>query len=297
MDIRKVFGYEGKNVVITGSASGMSYDATKLLIALGAKVYAVDKNEVSLPVEKAFQADLGDKEQIDALAAQLPERIDCLFLCHGIATRPGNELLVQKVDFLSQKYMTEILLPRISDNGSVTIISSMGCYGWEKIFADIQELLNAKTWEEAVSWYRKHPDFYDTKQRISGDYGFAKMCISAYVVAKCQAPEFITRKIRINSICPGDTSTALSKDFYASAAKNGDPAEGQKNVAAVFLDPWGGRSASPEEMGYPLAAIGSDIFSYMSGQNIYIDYGQSASWTAGALKGETSNVFTEGGKR
>lgn len=297
MDIKKLFGYEGKNVVITGSASGMSYDATEMLIELGADVYAVDLNEITLPVKKAFKANLADKEQIDAFAAQLPEQIDCLFLCHGIATHPGNEMLVQKVDFLSQKYMTELLLPRIKDNGSVTIISSMGCYGWEEIFAQIQELLNAETWEEAIAWYERHPDFYDTKRRLSGDYGFAKMCISAYVVAKCQSPEFITRKIRINSICPGDTSTALSKDFYASASETGDPAEGRKNVASVFLDSWGGRTATSKEMGYPLVALGSDIFSYMSGQNVYIDYGQSSSWTAGALRGETSNVFTEGGRR
>lgn len=297
MDIKKLFGYEGKNVVITGSASGMSYDATELLIELGANVYAVDLNEITLPVKKAFKANLGEKGQIDTFVEQLPEKIDCLFLCHGIATHPGNEMLVQKVDFLSQKYMTETLLPRISDNGSVTIISSMGCYGWEKIFPDIQELLNTKSWEEAIAWYEAHPNFYETEHKLSGDYGFAKMCISAYVVAKCQAPEFITRKIRINSICPGDTSTALSKDFYASASENGDPLEGKKNVASVFLDPWGGRSARSQEMGYPLVAIGSDIFSYMSGQNIYIDYGQSSSWTAGALNGDTTNVFIEGGKR
>ena len=29
MDIKELFGYKGKNVVITGSASGMSYDATE----------------------------------------------------------------------------------------------------------------------------------------------------------------------------------------------------------------------------------------------------------------------------
>ncbi len=53
-------------------------------------------------------------------------------------------MLVQKVDFLSQKYMIETLLPQISDNGSITIISSMGCYGWEKIFPNVQELRGYK---------------------------------------------------------------------------------------------------------------------------------------------------------
>jgi hypothetical protein len=31
-------------------------------------------------------------------------------------------------------------------------------------------------------------------------------------------------------------------------------------------------------MGYPLVAIGSSLFSYMSGQIIYLDYGMSSVW-------------------
>ena len=37
MDLKKLFGYEGKTVVITGSASGMSKAATELLLELGAE--------------------------------------------------------------------------------------------------------------------------------------------------------------------------------------------------------------------------------------------------------------------
>ena len=125
MDLKKISGYEGKTVVITGSASGMSKSATELLIELGAKVYAIDINPIELPVEKAYQADLSDKEVIDKVISDLPTKIDALFLCHGIAQFPGKELLVQKVNFYSQKYMTEKLLDRISEHGSVTFISSV----------------------------------------------------------------------------------------------------------------------------------------------------------------------------
>lgn len=91
MDLKKLFGYEGKTVVITGAASGMSRSAAELLIELGAKVYAIDINPIDLPVEKAYQADLSDKEQIDRVIADLPQKIDALFLCHGIAAFPGRE--------------------------------------------------------------------------------------------------------------------------------------------------------------------------------------------------------------
>ena len=79
MDLKKLFGYEGKTVVITGSASGMSKSATELLLELGAKVYAIDINPIDLPVEKAFKADLSKKEEIDEVISKLPEKIDALF--------------------------------------------------------------------------------------------------------------------------------------------------------------------------------------------------------------------------
>lgn len=290
LNMKTLMGYEGKNVVITGSASGMSKAATELLIDLGANVYAIDLNEISLPVKQSFRANLANKEEIDSVIAQLPEKIDVLFLCHGIATKPGAELLVQKIDFLSQKYMAEQLLPRISDNGSVAFISSMGGYGFEAKFARIQGLLNAATWEEAMDWYEAHPEMYDTNVvGRSMDYGFAKQCLNAYVVAKCHAPEYITRKIRLNTICPGDTITGLTDDFATTAAGGGSVEEGRQIIQRIFLDSWGGRSATAEEMGYPLVVIGSNICSYMSGQNIYLDYGAATAWTRDALLAQAGN--------
>ena len=108
-------------MVITGSASGMAKSATELLLSLGANVYAIDINPIDLPVKKAYQADLSKKEEIDGVIQDLPDQIDALFLCHGIAAFPGNELLVQKVNFYSQKYITEQLLSRIREHGSVLI--------------------------------------------------------------------------------------------------------------------------------------------------------------------------------
>ena len=65
MEIKELFGFEGKNVVITGAASGMGKAACELLIELGANVYAADLNPIDLPVKKAFQANLGEKEEIE----------------------------------------------------------------------------------------------------------------------------------------------------------------------------------------------------------------------------------------
>ena len=48
-----VLGYQDRNVVITGAASGMGQAAAQLLVDLGANVYALDIAEVSVPVAKS----------------------------------------------------------------------------------------------------------------------------------------------------------------------------------------------------------------------------------------------------
>jgi len=270
-----IFGYEGKTVVISGAASGMAKSAAELLINLGAKVYAIDLHDIDLPVEKKFKGDLSQQATIDAICAELPQKIDALFLCHGMAAWPGKEIKVQLVNFLGQKYMIEKLLPRVVDNGSVSLISSVGGFGWQDMIKECMEVINFTTWEETVSWYEAHPAL------ILSSYTFSKQCLNTYVKSRAHTPQYTERRIRLNAICPGDTLTGLSDDFAITTT--GDKESGAAAVEMVFLSSWKGRPAQPQEMGYPLAAIGSKIFSYMSGQTIYIDYGLSAHWEVDSI--------------
>jgi NAD(P)-dependent dehydrogenase (short-subunit alcohol dehydrogenase family) len=290
MSLKSVFGLEGKNVVITGASSGMGKAATELLLEVGANVYAVGgtRHTVDLPVAQAYKADFSTKEGIDALIAQLPQDIEALFLCHAIAHRPGkNEVLTQKVNFLSIKILIEALVDRIADNGSITIISSNGGYGWEKpqVFELSKEVIDLPTYEATLAWYESHPD------QIASAYVFAKHCINAYVQYKVFEPKIIDRKIRINTICPGNTLTGLTDEFNIFSSATGDPEEGRRNTELLFQDRWNGRWATADEMGYPLVAIGSKLFSYMSGQVIYIDYGITSAWTIDRLLHRESEFF------
>lgn len=65
-------------------------------------------------------------------------------------------------------------------------------------------------------------------------------------------------------------------DFGAGTSPSGNVEEGIEIIESLFLDSWDGYWASPEQMGWPLVAIGSKMFNYMSGQIIYLDYGVSA---------------------
>lgn len=278
MDLKEFLGLENKNVVITGAGSGMGYAAAKLLREAGANIYAtVRRKPLDFKVTKEIPSDLGSREGIDKVIAELPETIDALFVCHGISNSLGktNALQVQLTNFYGFKYLTEALLPRIADNGSVTFISSDGGKAWRESIKECQEVIACDSWEKALAWYEANPD-------CTGDgYVFAKKCQNVYVMSKCHAPEFIDRKIRLNAIAPGMTKTGLTDDFNRSVT--GDPDQGQAILEKHALEFWNGRWASPEEMGYPLVAVGSRIFSYMSGQILFIDYGTTSLWEMGEL--------------
>ena len=284
MDLKQLFGYEGKTVVVSGAYSGMGLAAARLLHELGANVYTICRRNgrhsgLDFPVAGELYADFGVKEDLDVLAEVRPSQIDAIFLCHGIALKAdaSNALEVQKVNFLGHKYLLEKILPRIADNGSVNIIASTGGFGWQGVFDDCAAIVNAPSYEAALDWYETHPDV------IRNGYVFSKQCLCAYVKMKVHAPEYISRRIRLNAINPGNTLTGLTDDFNRNTSPNGDAAEGKAVIEKIFLSSWNGRWASAEEMGYPLVAIGSQIFSYMSGQVIYFDYGMSSVWETGAL--------------
>lgn len=254
--------------------------AAKMLVDLGAEVHACgsgNRSRITYGPAKEYYYDLSEKAALDALITALPEKIDALFVCQGISQGVNPDLKVMKVNFLSVKYLVEALAPRIADNGSVSIISSSGGFGWEQTFARSKEIIDCGSYENTVAWFESHPE------QIRGSYVVAKQAVNTYVKYKVYDPMFIDRKIRINAIGPGNTKTGLTDDFNRSSSPSGDPAEGQRLIEKIFLDRWNGRWASPEEMGWPLVAIGSNIFSYMSGQVIYLDYGITSSWMIDGL--------------
>ena len=69
------------------------------------------------------------------------------------------------------------------------------------------------------------------------------------------------------------TTTALDITEAFERQIDGNAEHGRAVIEGLYIDGWNGRYATPEEMGWPMVAIGSKLFSYMSGQIVYIDYG------------------------
>ncbi|MDJ0866185.1 MAG: coniferyl-alcohol dehydrogenase [Myxococcota bacterium] len=260
--MRDILGYQGRQIAITGAATGMGAAAAELLVDLGASVHALDVKPVT-GVERWIETDLGDPASIDAAVSQLPEALDVLFHCAGLPGPPFSNLDTVLVNFVGLRHLTEALVPRIARGGSIASITSVAGMGWARNLENVNGLLATGSFEEARAWCEAHPE------AVNG-YLFSKQCIIVYTMAK--AAELVEREIRINCLSPAPTDTPMLPKFHEQVS--------QQFLETHFLAPIG-RNATPEEMAEPLVFLGSRAARFISGHNLFVDYGYAASVHAG----------------
>ena len=253
-----VLGYAGKQVVMTGVASGMGAAAAASLIELGAEVHALDIGDVKVPAKQVIRVDMKDKASVDAAIAALPERVDVLFNCAGVPHPPFSALDTVMINFVGLKHLTDALLPRIPAGGSVTSIASTAGMAWKSNLETVNAFLALETFDAMKSWLEGEP-------QLSADpYGFSKQSIIVYT--QKLAGELAKRQVRINCIAPAPTAsnfmTAMTKTIPEEVVKNFAPAHG--------------RFADPAEMGRVLVLLGSDLAGFVSGVNLPVDFGYCA---------------------
>ena len=256
-----ILGYENKNIVITGAASGMGQAAAEKLSALGANVYAMDIAPISVEVAKAISVDMKDAASIDAAIAELPEQIDSLFNCAGVPSPPFSAKDTILINFVGLRYLTDALVPRMPEGGSIACIASTAGMGWKPKLAKIKELLKLdNTFETAAQWIDENP------AESADGYGFSKQAMIVYVMS--QAKALAPKGIRINSISPSPTDSGFMKKLKGEG-------EMPEEAIDLFL-PSNGRYATGAEMGDPLILLNSGMASFVSGVNLAVDFGYCA---------------------
>ena len=253
-----ILGYEGKNVVMTGAASGMGAAAATLLVELGAEVYVLDIGEVSAPVKLAIKTDMKDKASIDAALSQLPKEVYALFNCAGVPHPPFSALDTVMINFVGLRYLTEALVPRIISGGAIASIASTAGMAWKANLELVRGFLAQDSFESQYEWLEKNTE-------LNADaYGFSKQSLIVYTMT--MARELSKQNIRINCISPSPTDSPFTDQLTETI---------DESVISLFF-PSCGRYASPEEMGNPMVLLNSRLASFVSGLNIPVDYGYCA---------------------
>jgi NAD(P)-dependent dehydrogenase (short-subunit alcohol dehydrogenase family) len=94
-------------------------------------------------------------------------------------------------------------------------------------------------------------------------YGASKAAVIS--LTKSLAIEWAARGVRVNALCPGWTATELNRNLWD------DGNEGRSTFATVPMQRWG----RPDEMAGPAVFLASDAATFMTGQTLIIDGGQS----------------------
>ena len=140
------------SIVLTGGATGIGAATLARLEAQGHQVTILDIVQPAVSVSY-IQCDLSDPAAIDRAIAQLPGQIDRLFNVAGVSNAAPDEKILQ-VNFLSLRYLTEQLVPRISDGGCVVNVASSAGYDWRNRQALIDGLLDTPTLMLACGGYK-----------------------------------------------------------------------------------------------------------------------------------------------
>jgi NAD(P)-dependent dehydrogenase (short-subunit alcohol dehydrogenase family) len=98
----------------------------------------------------------------------------------------------------------------------------------------------------------------------AGYSAYAAMKAGVIALTRVMAKEFSVRQIRVNSVSPGPTRTRLGDDAFARMPELIAPLAAQTAL---------GRIGEPDDIGKVIAALLSDDFGWVTGENIEVSGG------------------------
>ena len=241
------FSLKGKTILITGASSGIGQATAVECAQMGAEVVITGRDTERLQatadlmgnLKAQIAADLTNQEDVERLVAALPP-LDGAVLCAGNSTtlplqfgsrekfdEMFNVNFFAPVELLRLMYKKKVL----QKGASVVLIASIG--GTHSFMPG------------------------------NGVYGASKAALNSLM--KYAAREYASRKIRVNSICPGMVDTPL---IHRGTITEEQLAEDAKRYPL-------GRYGKPDDIANGAVFLLSDASSWLTGHDLVIDGGFS----------------------
>ena len=244
------FSLQGKTVLVTGASSGIGRETAVVCSRMGAAVVITGRNEERLQqtfdelnpdVECHMQllADVTHAEDVERLVAALP-KLDGAVLCAGNSTTLPLQFGTREKfdDMFNVNFFAPVELMRLmykkkvlQKGASVVLIASIG--GTHSFMPG------------------------------NGVYGASKAALNS--VMKYAAREYASRRVRVNSICPGMVDTPL---IHRGTITEEQLAEDTKRYPL-------GRYGQPGDIAHGAVYLLSDASSWLTGHDLVIDGGFS----------------------
>jgi NAD(P)-dependent dehydrogenase (short-subunit alcohol dehydrogenase family) len=249
-----VFELTGKKAFVTGASRGIGQAIAVAFAAAGADVALVARGadglaETAEAVEavgrQAFviPADVTSQEQV---AAAVSAAIDQLGYVDIVVNNAGGSNFM--VEFKDLRLSGWDKIMRLNLNSAVYVCHAFAGHLLERGQGSV---INVASVAGVVSAATMSP------------YGASKAGLIS--LSKTLAVEWGAGGVRVNALCPGWTATALNRNLWE------DPDLGPARVANVPMGRWG----RAEEMTGPAVFLASDASSYMTGQVLIVDGGQT----------------------
>ena len=248
------FDLTGKTAFITGASRGIGRSIAVGMAAAGADVALVARGEEGLAAtaqqvsehgRKAFviPADVTSEEAVTAAVTTAIERLGGIDIV--VNNAGGTNFMVP---FTELRLSGWDKVMRLNVNSTVYVCRAVAGHLFERGSGSVINIAS-------VGGLAGAP--------LIAPYGAAKAAVIS--LTKSLAVEWAPQGVRVNALCPGWTATELNRNLWD------DGAGGQATVATVPMKRW----AQPEEMAGPAVFLASDASSYLTGQTIVVDGGQT----------------------
>lgn len=242
------FSLEGKTVLVTGASSGIGRETAIECSRMGADLVITGRDtgrlqqtcdQLSSAPKAQLVADLTSTEDVKQLVAAMPP-LDGAVLCAGNSTTLPMQFGTREkfdemfdVNFFAPVELLRLLYKKkvLQKGASVVLIASIG--GTHSFMPG------------------------------NGVYGASKAALNS--VMKYAAREYASRKVRVNSICPGMVDTPL---IHRGTITEEQLAEDAKKYPL-------GRYGRPDDVAHGAIYLLSDASSWLTGHDLVIDGGFS----------------------
>lgn len=241
------FSLQGKTILVTGASSGIGQATAIVCAQMGAEVVITGRDaerlqttaDLSGTVKEQIAADLTNNEDVERLVAALPP-LDGAVLCAGNSTTLPLQFGTREkfddmfnVNFFAPVELLRLMYKKkiLQKGASVVLIASIG--GTHSFMPG------------------------------NGVYGASKAALNSLM--KYAAREYASRKVRVNSICPGMVDTPL---IHRGTITEEQLAEDAKRYPL-------GRYGKPDDIANGAVYLLSDASSWLTGHDLVIDGGFS----------------------
>lgn len=241
------FSLKGKTILVTGASSGIGQTTAVSCAQMGAEVVITGRDAerlqatadlIGTPVTQ-ISADLTSNDDVERLVAALPP-LDGAVLCAGNSTTLPLQFGTREkfddmfnVNFFAPVELLRLMYKKkiLQKGASVVLIASIG--GTHSFMPG------------------------------NGVYGASKAALNSLM--KYAAREYASRKVRVNSICPGMVDTPL---IHRGTITEEQLAEDAKRYPL-------GRYGKPDDIANGAVYLLSDASSWLTGHDLVIDGGFS----------------------